>query len=168
LIDRAFATLALLVVLFRFFDAAVFLRATLTGLFAAPRARTEVPPAELLRFRFGSFNVSFFNFSRIALRAARTLDAGLFLPTRFRVPDDDACFATRFVVDFARDADSTFFVRDFVVFFDLLRATMLDSPRARVRARALINHALTATAHQKMACGLCVNESVETWRLSAP
>ena len=137
MIDRALATLALLVALFRLFDAAVFLRAALTGLFAAPRARTAVPPAELLRFRFESFNISFFIFSRIALRATRTLDAGLFLPTRFRAPDEDASFATRFVVDFALDAGSAFFVFDFVVFFDLLRAAMLNSPRARVRARAL-------------------------------
>ena len=165
MIDRALATLALLVALFRLFDAAVFLRAALTGLFAAPRARTAVPPAELLRFRFGSFNVSFLNFSRIALRATRTLEAGLFLPTRFRAPDEDACFATRFVVDFARGADSAFFVRDFVVFFDLLRAAMFDSPRARVRARALTNHAPTTTAHQKQHADAVLTSPSKTWRL---
>jgi len=147
-IDRALATLALLIALFRLFGAAVFLRAALTGLFAAPCARTAVPPAELLRFRFESFDISLFIFSRIALRTTRTLDAGLLLPSRFRAPDEGA-FATRFLVDFALDAGPAFFVFDFVVFFDLLRAVIVrlstrKSSRTRTHYRAP-----TTTALQK-------------------
>jgi hypothetical protein len=153
------AALSLLIALL--FDAAVLLPAALTGLFAAARARTAVPPAELLRFRFGSFNVSFFIFPRIPLRATRTLDAGLLLPTRFRAPDDGASFATRFVVDvdFALDTGPTFFAFDFVVFFDLTRAAIATLSTCKVRVFA---HALPCTNHyrfSKTASGLCLNES---------
>jgi hypothetical protein len=140
-IDRALAALALLIALFKLFDDAVFLRAALTGLFAA-RVRTAVPPVELLRFRFESFEISLFIFSRIALRTTRTFDAGLLLPTRFRAPDEVASLATRFAVDFGRVAGPAFFAFDFVVvFFDLLRAVIVklstrDHSRTRSRYRA--------------------------------
>jgi len=126
----------------------------LTGFFAA-RARIAVPPAELLRFRFESFDISFFVFSRIALRTTRTFDAGLLLPTRFRVPDEVASFAARFAVDFALDAGPAFFVFDFVVFFDLraviVKLSTRDHSHTRSRYRA-------SPPLFKTACGLSVNE----------
>jgi hypothetical protein len=78
----------------------------------------------LLRFRFESFGISFFIFSRIALRAACTLDAGLLLPTRFRALGEDGAFRAGFDAAFALDAGPILFVFDFVVFFDLLRAAI--------------------------------------------
>ena len=164
MIDRALATLALLVVLFRLFDAAVFLRAALTGLFAAPRARTAVPPIELLRFRFDSFDISLFIFPRIALRATRALDAGLRLPTRFRAPDEDASFATRFLVDFALGAGAAFFVFDFVAFFDLVRAVIARLSTRKSSCTRTHCRAPTTTALQNSNRTLC-NEPVEdAWR----
>jgi hypothetical protein len=155
------ATLVLLIALL--FDAAVFLRAALTGLFAVARARTAVPSAELLRFRFGSFNVLFFIFPRIALRATRPLDAGLLLPTRLRAPDEGAPPATRFVADFALDAGLTFFAFDFVVFFDLIRAAIARLSTCKGSRTRTRYHAPTTTAFQKQHA-----DSVSTSPLRTP
>jgi len=60
------------------------------------------------------------------LRATLVFDAGLLLPTRFRALDEDTPLAARFDFDFALEADPIFVVFDLVVFFDLLRAAIVN------------------------------------------
>jgi hypothetical protein len=83
------------------------------------------------------------------LRAPRTLNAGLLLPTRFRALGEDGSFRARFDAAFALDAGPILFVFDFVVFFDLVRAAIGNSPRASVRARLGIPCADTALQNSK-------------------
>ena len=61
----------------------------------------------------------------MVFRAARALDAGLRLPARLLPLDEDASFGVRFDAVFALEAGLAFFVFDFVVFFDLLRAAIV-------------------------------------------
>jgi hypothetical protein len=126
---------ALFMALLGLFDAAVFLaEAAFASLFAAVRVRDAVPASGLFRFRFKGFATTFFIFARTVLRATRTLDAGFVLPTRFRTLDEDARLEARFDAIFALGAGPVFFVFDFVVFFDLLRATIVKlSTRDRTR-----------------------------------
>jgi hypothetical protein len=67
----------------------------------------------------------FFILARIVFGATRPVDAGLRLPTRLRTLDDDAFLEALFDAVFALEAGLTFFVFDFVVFFDLLRAAIV-------------------------------------------
>ncbi len=126
-------TVALFALLLKLFDIADFLKeAALANLFAEPRA----PAAGLLRFRFEGFAAVSFIFARMVFGAALALEAGLLLPARLRAVDEDATLETRFEVGFAVEAGLVFFVFDFVVFFDLLRAAIVNSPRAIALAYA--------------------------------
>jgi len=74
--------------------------------------------------------------ARIVFRPARALDAALLLPTRLRTLDEDARL-TRFEGAFALEARVFFFAFDFVVFFDLLRAAIINlSTRKLLRTRS--------------------------------
>jgi hypothetical protein len=103
---------------------------------------------DLVRFRFESFVAAFFILARLVLlvlRATRVFDAGLLLLTRLRTLDEEAPFGVRFDVGFAREAAPVFFVFELVVFFDLLRATIVNlSTRKlfRTRYRSVHNTAL--------------------------
>jgi hypothetical protein len=121
---RDLAALGFLPAFFRLFDAATFLPAALTGLFAAFCPRAAAP--DLLRVRFVIVVTSFFILPRIALRVARTFDADLLLPTRFRVLDSVASLGARLDADFALDPGLAFFVFDFVDFSVLLRAGIVE------------------------------------------
>jgi hypothetical protein len=71
----------------------------------------------------------------MVFRAARALEAGLLLPARLRTLDEDASLERCFDAGFALEA-GLFFVFDFVVFFDLLRAAIVKlSTRDRSRIR---------------------------------
>lgn len=61
----------------------------------------------------------------MVFRAARSLGAGLLLPARLRTLDEDTALERRFDAGFALEAGLVFFVFDFVVFFDLLRAAIV-------------------------------------------
>jgi hypothetical protein len=126
-------TVALFAPLFRLFDAAGFLvEAALASLFAEPRA----PEAGLFRFRFEGFAAISLIFARMVFDAVLALEAGLLLPARLRTLDEDATFEMRFDAGFALEAGLVFFVFDFVVFFDLLRAAIVKlSTRDRSRIR---------------------------------
>ena len=130
------AAAALFKALLGLFVAAGFLaEAAFASLFAAPRVRDAVPAPGLFRFRFEGFATLFFIFARIVFRAARALDVGLLLPTRLRTRDEDASLV-RFDAVFALEAGLVFFVFDFVVFFDLLRAAIVKlSTRDHSRTR---------------------------------
>jgi hypothetical protein len=147
-VDARLAAAAALVALLRLFDAATFRLATLVGLFAAPDAWVMVLTLDLVRFRFESFVAAFFILARLVLlvlRATRVFDAGLLLLTRLRTLDEEAPFGVRFDVGFAREAAPVFFVFELVVFFDLLRATIVNlSTRKlfRTRYRSVHNTAL--------------------------
>jgi hypothetical protein len=65
--DARFAAAAVVVALFRLFDAATFRLATLAGLFAAPDSRVAVLILELARFRFESFVATVFTLDRVVL-----------------------------------------------------------------------------------------------------
>ena len=123
--------------LFRLFDAAGFLvEAALASLFAEPRAPDAVPAAGLFRFRFEGFAAISFIFARMVFDAVLALEAGLLLPARLRTLDEDATFEMRFDAGFALEAGLVFFIFDFVVFFDLLRAAIVKlSTRDRSRIR---------------------------------
>jgi len=146
LADAALAAVLLFTSLLRLFDAPVFLAgAAFASLFAAARGRDAVPESELFRFRFKGFATTFFIFARMALRATRAFDAGLVLPTRLRTldADADASLEMRFDAVFALEAGADFFVFDFVVFFDLLRAAIVKfSTRDRARSSPCANSAL--------------------------
>jgi hypothetical protein len=133
----AVLTVLLFAPLLRVFDAAGFLaEAAFASLFAAPRVRDAVAAAGLFRFGFDGFAALFFIFARTVFRAARALEAGLLLPARLRTLDDEASLRRRFDAGFALEAGLVFFVFDFVVFFDFLRAAIVNSPRATGRACA--------------------------------
>jgi hypothetical protein len=141
------AAAAVFVALLRLFDAATFRLATLAGLFAAADARVTVLTLELVRFRFESFVAAFFILARLVLlvlRATRVFDAGLLLLTRLRTLGEEAPFGVRFDLGFAREAAPVFFfVFELVVFFDLLRATIVNlSTRKlfRTRTRSVREH----------------------------
>ena len=128
-------TVALFAPLFRLFDAAGFLaEAAFASLFAEPRA--PVPAAGLFRFRFEGFAAISFIFARMVFDAVLALEAGLLLPARLRTLDEDATLEMRLDAGFALEAGLVFFVFDFVVFFDLLRAAIVKlSTRDRSRIR---------------------------------
>ena len=130
-------TVALFAPLFRLFDAAGFLaEAALASLFAEPRALDAVPAAGLFRFRFEGFAAISFIFARMVFDAVLALEAGLLLPARLRTLDEDATLEMRLDAGFALEAGLVFFVFDFVVFFDLLRAAIVKlSTRDRSRIR---------------------------------
>jgi hypothetical protein len=136
--DARLAAAAVLVALPRLFDAATFRLATLTGLFAAADAWVMVLTLELVRFRFESFVAALFILARLVLlvlRATRVFDAGLLLLARLRRLGEEAPFGLRFDLGFAREAAPVFFVFELVVFFDLLRAAIVNlSTRKLFRA----------------------------------
>jgi hypothetical protein len=77
------------------------------------------------------------------LRATRAFDAGLLLLTRLRTLDGEAAFVVRFDLGFALEAAPVFFVFELVVFFDLLRATIVNlSTRklSRTRHKSMHEH----------------------------
>jgi hypothetical protein len=77
------------------------------------------------------------------LRATRVFDAGLLLLTRLRTLDGEAAFVVRFDLGFALEAAPVFFVFELVVFFDLLRATIVNlSTRklSRTRYKSMHEH----------------------------
>jgi hypothetical protein len=118
--------------------ATAFRRTAVAGLFAA----AMVLALELVRFRFETFVTAFFILARlvlIVLRATRVFDAGLLLLTRVRALDEEATFG--FDLGFARDAATVFFFFELVVFFDLLRATIVNlSTRKLFRTRSRSVH----------------------------
>ena len=128
-------TVALFTALLGLLDDAGFLaEAAFASLFAAPRVRDTVPAPGFFRFRFKGFATIFFIFARIVFRAARALDAGLLFAARLRTLDGD--LEARLDAVFALEAGLVFFVFDFVVFFDFLRAAIVklstrDCPRIR-------------------------------------
>jgi hypothetical protein len=140
-----------LVALLRFFDAAAFRRAAAAAaLFVAPASRVMVLTLVLVRFRFESLVTALFILARLALvllgllalvallvlRATRLVDVSLLLLTRFRTPDEEAAFGMRFDLGFALEAAPVFFAFELVVFFDLLRATIVNlSTRKLSRTR---------------------------------
>jgi hypothetical protein len=82
-----------------------------------------------VRFGFESFVTTVLVLARIVLllfRATRVFDAGLLLLTRLRALDEAAAFGLRFDFGFALDAETGFFVFAFVVFFDLVRAAIVN------------------------------------------
>jgi hypothetical protein len=120
------AALAFLTALAGLLDAVAFLaEAAFASFLAATRARDAVAASEVFRFRFEGFATTFFIFARMVLRAVRAFAANLPLAARFRIPDEDVSFETRFDAGFALEAGLVFFVFDFVVFFDLLRAAIV-------------------------------------------
>jgi hypothetical protein len=136
--------LALFVVLLRLFDAPAFRWVALADLFAPPAPCVVAPTLEPLRFRFESFVSTFFILARtvlLDLRAARVLETGLLLPTRFRTLDEDAALEARFEVGFTRDAGPVLLVLELVGFFDLLRAAIANlSTREHFRTRCKSVH----------------------------
>jgi hypothetical protein len=77
------------------------------------------------------------------LRATRVFDAGLLLLTRLRTLDGEAALVVRFDLGFALEAAPVFFVFELVVFFDLLRATIVNlSTRklSRTRYKSMHEH----------------------------
>jgi len=73
----------------------------------------------------------------LVLRATRVFDAGLLLLTRVRTLDEEAPFGVRFDLGFALEAAPVFFVFELVVFFDLLRAAIVNlSTRKLLRTRS--------------------------------
>jgi hypothetical protein len=92
----------------------------------------------LVRFRFETFVTALFILARlvlIVLRATRVFDAGLLLLTRVRALDEEATFG--FDLGFARDAAPVFFFFELVVFFDLVRAAIVNlSTRKLFRTRS--------------------------------
>jgi hypothetical protein len=131
--------------LLAFFDAIAFRLVALTGFFTAADPRTVL---EVVRFRFESFSAVLFALARIVLlvfRATRVFDAGLLLLTRLRALDEGVAFGLRFDLGFAVEAALAFFVFEVVVFFDLLRAAIVNPLHARtfphtlqIRARTLL------------------------------
>jgi hypothetical protein len=101
---------------------------------------------ELVRFRFETFVTALFILARLVLlvlRATRVFDAGLLLLARFRTLDEAAPFGARFDLGFARGAAPVFLVFELVVFFDLLRAAIVNlSTRklSRTRFKSLHEH----------------------------
>jgi hypothetical protein len=84
---------------------------------------------ELFGFRFEGFATSSFSLARIVLlvlRATLAFEAGLLLPTRFRRLDEDTLLEVRFETDFALEVGPVFFVFELVVFFDFLRAAIVN------------------------------------------
>jgi hypothetical protein len=152
---RGLAALALLVALFRLFDAATFLFTALAGLFAALCPRAAVPDRP--RVRFVVFAISFFILSRIALRVARAFDADFLLRTRFRALDSDGSLGARLDADFALDPGLAFFVFDFVDFFVLLRAGIVELSTQKYWSTRYIS--CTNSAPQSIGSELFVNEN---------
>jgi hypothetical protein len=77
------------------------------------------------------------------LRATCVFDAGLLLLTRLRTLDGEAALVVRFDLGFALEAAPVFFVFELVVFFDLLRATIVNlSTRklSRTRYKSMHEH----------------------------
>jgi hypothetical protein len=136
------AAAAALVALLRLFGAATFRLTALAGLFAAPDARVMVLTLEIVRFRFEGFVTALFILARLvllvllALRTTRVFEVSLLLLTRLRALDEDAPFGARFDFGRALETAPVFFVFELVVFFDLLRATIVNlSTRKLSRAR---------------------------------
>jgi hypothetical protein len=146
------ATFAVLVALLMLLDTA--LREAAAALFAPPKP-CAVPTLGLFRFRFETFVTSLFILARIVLpvlRATLVFDVGLLLPTRFRPPDEDTPLAVRFDVDFALDAGPVFFAFDLVVFFDLLRAAIVNlSTREHSRTHSQSTHEHSFQPHARTA-----------------
>jgi hypothetical protein len=136
-VDAAFAAAAVRVALLTLFVATAFRRTVVAGLLAAAAVLVE-----LVRFRFETFVTAFFILARLVLtvlRATRLFDAGLLLLTRVRALDEEATFG--FDLGFARDAATVFFFFELVVFFDLLRATIVNlSTRKLFRTRSRSVH----------------------------
>ncbi len=143
-LDAAFAAAAVLVALLKLFDAAAFRTAVLAGFFAALNSWVMVLTLGLVRLRFEFFVTTFFILARITLlvlRATRVFDAGLLLLTRLRTLDEEAVLGARFDLAFALEAEAVFFVFAFVVFFDLLRAAIVNlSTRKLYRTRSKSMH----------------------------
>ncbi|HZZ23754.1 MAG TPA: hypothetical protein VFE60_14790 [Roseiarcus sp.] len=114
----------------------------MAGLFAAPVVLT----LELIRFRFETLVTALFILARlvlVVLRASRGLDAGLLLLTRVRALDEEAPFGVRFDLGFALEAAPVFFFFELVVFFDLVRAAIVNlSTRklSRTRSKSVHEH----------------------------
>jgi hypothetical protein len=148
-VDAALAAAAVLVALLTFFDAATFRRTTATGLFAAPARWVVALTLELVRFRFESLVAALFILARLVLlvlldlRAPRAVvDAGLLLLARFRTLDEEERLSVLFDLGFALEAAPVFFAFELVVFFDLLRATIVNlSTRILSRTRYNSVHA---------------------------
>jgi hypothetical protein len=143
-VDAPLAAAAVLVALLTLFVAAGFRRTAAAGLFAAPDSRVTALTLELVRFRFESFVTAFFILARLALvvlRATRVFDAGLLLLARVRALDEGAPFSGRFSLGFALEAAPVFFFFELVVFFDLLRAAIVNlSTRKLSRTRCKSAH----------------------------
>jgi hypothetical protein len=128
------AAAAVFVALLTLFVAATFRRTVVAGLFAGLVVLTLV-----VRFRFATFVTALLILARLVLtvlRATRVFDAGLLLLTRVRALDEEAAFGVRFDLGFALEAATVFFFFELVVFFDLLRATIVNlSTRKLFRTR---------------------------------
>jgi hypothetical protein len=133
-VAAALAAAAVRVALLTLFVATAFRRTVVAGLLAAAAVLVE-----LVRFRFETFVTAFFILARLVLtvlRATRLFDAGLLLLTRVRALDEEAVFGVRFDRGFALAAAPVFFFFELVVFFDLLRATIVNlSTRKLFRTR---------------------------------
>jgi hypothetical protein len=126
--DAPLAAAAIFVFLLAFFAAAAFRAAALAAFFAAATWATDFT-LELVRFRFDNFVTTVFALALavvVAFRAARVFVAALLLAIRPRALDEDTTFVVgRLDLGFALEAAPVFFVFDFVVFLDLLGATII-------------------------------------------
>jgi hypothetical protein len=154
-LETAFAV-GLFTGLLGLFDTTGFLaEAAFASLFAAPRVR-DAAAADLFRFSLEGFDAMFFILARIAFGTTRALDAGLRLPTRLRTLDDNAFLEALFDAVFALEAGLTFFVFDFVVFFDLLRAAIVI---LSTREYSRTDENPCASTASNTASGLSINET---------
>lgn len=127
MVDAPLATLEGLVGLLRLFDAPF--RWAAAAVFFAPPDPCVVPTLELFGLRFEGFVTSSFSLARIVLldlRATLAFDAGLRLPTRFRRLGEGTPLEVRFEVGFTLEAGPVFFVFELIVFFDFLRAAIVN------------------------------------------
>jgi hypothetical protein len=123
-------------VAFTLFAAAAFRAAALAAFFAAVTRATALTLV-VIRFRFESFVATVFALARVVfvvLRAPRVFDAVLLFVTRIRALDDEAPFVVRLDFGFALAAAPVFFVFDFVVFLDLLGATIINLSTRKLSA----------------------------------
>jgi hypothetical protein len=137
--DARFAAAAVVVALFRLFDAATFRLAAPAGLFAALVPRVAFLTLALARFRLAAFVAALFTLGwtvLTVLRATRVLEADLPFAIRLRALDEVVTFFVCFDFGFALGAATVFFVFELVVFFDLLRANIANlSTRKLFRTR---------------------------------
>jgi hypothetical protein len=93
-----------------------------------------------VRFGFESFATTAFAFGRtvlVGVRATRVFVVDLAFTACFRAPDEDVTFEPRFDLGFALEAEAVFFVFAFTVFFDLVRAAIVNlSTRRLYRTRS--------------------------------